>query len=133
MTTVSAKLRRLQRQAEAEKWERLLDLQWRALGYPEMDREYIVPGDPFLANKPFDRRLPDTTILIEIDGGTWMTTGYGRSGGHAHPLQIEDDNEKRNRARLLGHTVYQFTGGQIERGEAVRVLEAVVKSLRQKA
>jgi very-short-patch-repair endonuclease len=114
-------------QAEREKHELRFVGQCAAVGLPALDREYIVPNDEFLSNKPFDFHIPGTMALIEIDGGTWLKTGYGRSGGHAHPLRIAEDNAKRNRARLLGWTVFQFTGDQVESGEALRVVERVLK------
>lgn len=127
MTTLGAELRRLTIQAERTKWEDMFDFQCRAAGLPEMEREYIVPDDDFLSNKPFDFAWPDLRVLIEIDGGTWMRTGSGRSGGHAHPKRIEEDNRKRNWARAIGYAVLQFTGGQVESGDAVSLVEAVIE------
>jgi very-short-patch-repair endonuclease len=147
MTTPAAELRRLTLQAAREKWELWFLRDIRAAGipmpyvsHPEKDAparfQYIVPDDEFLSNKPFDFAWPDLRILVEIDGGTWMTTGYGRSAGHAHPERIEEDNRKRNWARVLGYTVLQFTGGQVEGGDAVSLVEAAIemrKSVCEKA
>jgi very-short-patch-repair endonuclease len=73
-----------------------------------------------------DRAWPDRHIAVEIDGGTWLTTGHGRSAGHAHPARMQRDNEKRNAARALGWRVFQFTARQVEYGEALEVLKCVL-------
>lgn len=69
-----------------------------------------------------DRAWPELRIAVEIDGGTWKRTRTGRSAGHAHPKRMREDNEKRNAARLLGWTVYQFTSGAVLEGEALKVI-----------
>lgn len=123
-------------QAEREKWELHTLRDIRALGLPEPYKQhpekdepacyqYIVPGDDLLKNKPFDFAWPSCRVLVEIDGGTWKTTDYGRSAGHAHPRRINEDNAKRNRARLLGYRVFQFTGDQVESGEMAGVMREV--------
>jgi very-short-patch-repair endonuclease len=69
---------------------------------------------------------PDLKIAAEVDGGTWKQTRTGRSAGHAHPARMQRDNEKRNAARALGWRVFQFTGHQVEHGEALEVLRCVL-------
>lgn len=140
MTTAAAELRRITLQAEREKWElwflrdiRAASLPMPFVSYPEKEAparyQFTVQDDDFLSNKPFDFAWPDLRILVEIDGGTWMQTTGGRSGGHAHPKRIEQDNKKRNWARACGWTVLQFTGGQVERGDAMSLMQAVVEML----
>ena len=73
-----------------------------------------------------DFSWPAQHIAAEVDGGTWMQTTQGRSAGHAHPARMQRDNEKRNAARALGWRVFQFTGQQVEQGEALEVLRCVL-------
>lgn len=74
----------------------------------------------------FDFAWPPQRIAVEIDGGTWKRTRGGRSAGHAHPQRMEDDNEKRNAARLQGWRVFQFTTRQVQYGQAIEVIAQAV-------
>ena len=81
----------------------------------------IVPG-----KRAFDFAYPSLMIAIEVDGGTWLTTGRGRSAGHAHPARIAKDNEKRNLARLAGWRVFQFTTEAVNDGSALEIVRELV-------
>ena len=83
----------------------------------------IVPG-----KRAFDFIYPDLMIAIEVDGGTWLQTGRGRSAGHAHPARIVRDNEKRNLARQLGWRVFQFTTEAVNDGSALEMVREMVRT-----
>ena len=87
---------------------------WRILApdLPEPEREYR-----FHAVRRFrwDFAWPAQKVAVEIQGGTWMRTKTGRSGGHAHPSRIEKDVEKYNLGQQEGWSVYLVTGKMLDR------------------
>lgn len=88
--------------------------QVRACGLPIPERE--VRFHPKRKWR-FDFAYPEKLLAIEICGGMWV------KGRHNNPISIDKDYEKLNHAQVLGWVVLQFTGGQVESGEAILFLE----------
>ena len=103
--------------------EAILDVQIALADLPVPEREYRFHPT---RRWRLDFAFPERHIAAEVDGGTWMQTTRGRSAGHAHPARMKADNEKRNAARAMGWRVFQFTGQQVEQGEALEVLRCVL-------
>ena len=102
--------------------EAILDAQIALADLPAPEREYRFCDRRWR----LDFSWPERHIAAEVDGGTWMQTTRGRSAGYAHPARMKADNEKRNAARAMGWRVFQFTGQQVEQGEALEVLRCVL-------
>jgi very-short-patch-repair endonuclease len=50
----------------------------------------------------------DHRVIVECEGGHWMSTGnFGK--GHGHPTRFEEDVEKYNAATALGYKVFRCT------------------------
>ena len=95
--------------------ERTLDFQLKALKIGGYEREYkfAAPDRRYRA----DFAWPTIKLLVEVEGGTRQ---YGRHNRHDG---FEKDCEKYNAAALLGWTVLRFTSSQVNRGEAISVIE----------
>lgn len=70
-----------------------------------------------------DLAWPGNKILLEIDGGIWRKGG----GAHSRPTNILRDIEKSNAAVLLGYRCYRVTPDQIRNGEAIKLVERILK------
>lgn len=68
----------------------------------------------------FDFAWPALWLAVEIEGGTWI------GGRHVTGEGYERDCRKYNAAALLGWTVLRFTGGQVENGEALVIMTAML-------
>jgi very-short-patch-repair endonuclease len=64
----------------------------------------------------FDFAWPEQRVACEVEGGTWANGRHTRGSG------FERDCQKYNAAALAGWRVLRFTGGMVERGEAVATL-----------
>ena len=64
-----------------------------------------------------DYAFPIHRLLIEIEGGTWI------SGRHNHPGSILKDFEKYNEAAIEGYQILRFTPQQVRNGEAVDTIK----------
>lgn len=112
------------RKAENEKWEAALWLALRAAGIasrftPQFE---AIPGRKYR----YDFACEDSKILVEVNGGLWMTDEQGRAQGHAHPAAIERDYEKLNAAVIRGWRVMIFSPRHVKDGTAlVCILEAL--------
>ena len=58
-------------------------------------------------------------VIVEVEGGTWISTSRGHSAGHAHPERFEGDCAKYNEASLAGITVIRVTPAMIRDGRAL--------------
>lgn len=68
---------------------------------------------------------PAYKIGLEIQGGVWRPGG----GAHSRPGMIERDMEKHNLLLDLGWRVWQFTPQQVEKGTAIKHIDAVLTPL----
>lgn len=103
------------------KGEETMALHIRAHKLPDPEREYkFHPTRKWL----FDFCWPDKKVACEVDGGTrgfWnKKTGVLMFGDHATGQGVDDDNEKRNTAQLMGWMVLRVTTKQVQSGEAVQ-------------
>lgn len=64
-----------------------------------------------------------TRILIEVEGGTWS------GGRHTRGKGYENDCEKYSWAAANGWTVLRFTTGQVNSGDAVKVVLEAIKNI----
>lgn len=62
----------------------------------------------------------DHMLLVEVEGGTWTGGRHTRGKGFA------DDCTKYNHAALGGWKVLRFTIDQINKGEALMMIELVI-------
>ena len=91
--------------------------QIRSAGLPEPEREYrFDPARRWRA----DFAWPDSKILLEVEGGTWIR------GRHTRGKGFERDCEKYNAAAAQGWRVFRFTSGMLDQGILPIVLEAVL-------
>lgn len=63
-----------------------------------------------------------TRILVEVEGGTWS------GGRHTRGKGYEQDCEKYSWAAANGWTVLRFTTGQVNSGDAVKVVLEAIKN-----
>ena len=105
--------------ASREKLETELALQLRAAKLPEPTREYRFHPD---RKWRFDFAWPDRMFAVEIQGGTYS------SGRHSRGVGITRDLEKLGQAMLLGWTVYCCDTVLVSRGDALRIIEAMLAS-----
>lgn len=85
----------------------------------EFEREYrAIPGRRFR----FDFRIGD--LLIEIQGGIWMAKGAHNTG-----KAIMRDCTKGNLATLYGFRTLSFTPDMVKSGEALEMVEKVLRSV----
>ena len=67
-----------------------------------------------------DFALPDSMLLVEIEGGVW--TG----GRHTRGSGFVADIEKYNAAAMMGWAVLRFTPDMVKKGEAIaQVIEFI--------
>ena len=96
-----------------------LELQIRAAGLPEPEREFrFHPKRRYRA----DFGWPEHRVLLECEGGQWI------QGRHNRPAGYESDCEKYNLAQLMGYQVYRVTPAMVEDGRALELLECVLEN-----
>lgn len=89
--------------------------QVRAVDLPEPCAEWLFwPKRKFRFDFAWPNEIPP--LAVECDGGTWV------GGRHTSGTGFETDCVKLNEATLRGWRVLRFTGGMIERGEAIAAL-----------
>jgi very-short-patch-repair endonuclease len=69
----------------------------------------------------FDACWPLSALAVEVDGGSWI------AGRHTRGKGFESDCRKLNTAVQLGWRVVRFTPAMIESGEAVAVLQVLLR------
>ena len=69
----------------------------------------------------FDFAWPDKKTALEIEGGIF------NKGRHIRPQGFLKDLEKYNRATELGWKLYRVTPQMVSNGEAIALLERVLK------
>ena len=69
----------------------------------------------------FDFAWPQFLLAAEVEGGSWS------GGRHTRGAGFEKDCVKYNNAALAGWCVLRFTPAMIERGEAIGMLERILK------
>ena len=82
-------------------------------------REYKAIPDRKFA---FDFYIPKRKLLIELQGGTFMS-----KGGHNTGVGIKRDCEKGNLAVLHGFSVLHFTTDMVEDGSALKLVEKILE------
>lgn len=93
-----------------------LDTQCRAVGLPVGQPEFhFHPTRRWRT----DRAWPSAKLLVEIDGGAWLS-----GGGHSHGKGkgFERDRKKDAEALVLGYRVLRVTPTMVKTGEAVHYL-----------
>jgi very-short-patch-repair endonuclease len=77
---------------------------------------------PFLDRKnKIDFAYLRLKIAIEVEGGTWS------GGRHTRGAGFENDCRKYNRLTLEGWRVFRFTADMVNSGEAIQVIEQVLR------
>lgn len=95
----------------------LLEFQMKAVGL-EPETEYkFHPKRRWRSDFAF----PDKKLLVEYEGGIYA------NGRHTRGKGFENDCEKYNNAALLGYTVLRFTQKPVKSGEALQMIEALLK------
>lgn len=69
----------------------------------------------------FDFAYPEKMIGIEVEGGVWTQGRHTRGSGFV------GDCEKYNEAALLGWSIFRFPNTMIESGEALKMIELVLR------
>jgi hypothetical protein len=100
--------------------EVMLVTRLRDAGLPLGEAQVLVmPGRKFR----FDRAWPGAQVAVEVQGGTWTSTG-----AHSRGSGIERDCLKLSIAAALGWRVLPVTRGMIESGEAVKLIRQALET-----
>ncbi len=94
--------------------EQALLFQIRAYGLPEPEQEYKFHPD---RKWRFDFAFVSERLAVEVEGATWANGRHTRGDG------FENDCRKYAEAAILGWRVIRVTGGMVESGEAVQLIE----------
>src|SRR5271157_4882200 len=98
--------------------EDMLLFQCRAVGLPEPEREVkLIDGRKWRV----DFLWRPMRTCVEVDGGTW---GGGR---HTTGTGFMHDCEKINALQLSGYVVLRFVNTHVESGDAVKVIEQMLR------
>lgn len=81
------------------------EVTWESLGGPVLEKEYRFHPDRRWRS---DYAHPDSRVLIEIEGGTWVR------GRHVRPKGFIADCEKYATAALMGWTVFRLPSEMID-------------------
>lgn len=120
--------------------EHALLLQIKALQLPTPIREFRFAADHVglgkgirtrladagLKDWRFDLAWPEQCLAVEIEGGAWV---HGR---HTRGVGFTADLEKYHHAMRLGWTVYRCAGELIRSGEAVELIEKLLRKQSRK-
>ena len=60
-------------------------------------------------------------LAIEVEGGIWT------NGAHSRGKHYNSDCDKYNNATLMGWSVLRFTETHVKNGEALKMIETVLK------
>lgn len=83
----------------------------------EFEQNYVfAPARKF----QLDLAVPEQRCGVEIEGGIWS------AGAHGRPNGILRDMEKHNLLITLGWRVLRFTPTQVQHGEAIEGLKAIL-------
>ena len=69
---------------------------------------------------PFDFAVGNS-ILVEINGGTWIKSGHTTGKG------LQRDYSKHNQAVLLGYKVLLFTSEDVRSGRAIETIKEATR------
>lgn len=112
-------LKRQQQKAKREALENHLLHQMRCLKLPEPERNYrFHPTRKF----EIDFAWPDLRYGVEVQGGTY------NGGKHARGVGYTIDCRKMGEAMVLGWTVYACDTVLVKTGEAVNIIEVMIRS-----
>lgn len=94
--------------------------QIKALGLPVPVEEHCFHPE---RGWRFDLAWLDRMLAVEVEGGTWKPGG----GRHNRAKGFEEDIHKYNAAVELGWRLYRFTTRQVANGEALALIERVLR------
>jgi len=109
------------------KAEEEFQFQCRAVGLPEPEREFRFHP---VRRWRFDFAWPDKKIAVEIEGVTYYgnnKNGTMKLGRHQTSKGLTADCEKYGEAMLLGWTVYRCTQQLVKSGQALTVIEKLLR------
>lgn len=98
--------------------ESTLAYQLNAVGIPFEQQVKAIPGRKFA----FDFAITGTSLLLEVNGGTWVA-----NTGHTSGKGIRRDVTKQNLAVLNGYRLLSFTADMVNSGEALAVIEKAIE------
>jgi len=103
---------------KTSKLEELMAFQLFAVGLKGFQREY-----KFCDTRRWrsDFAFPDRKLLVECEGAIYSNGRHTRGSGY------EADLEKYNTATLLGFKVLRFSLSHIQSGEAIRMIQEILK------
>ncbi len=111
--TPAAKLKRLKRKADHERWEKHFERDLKAMKIEGWTTQFKFHET---RKWMFDFAFVDLKLAIEIDGGIW-----NEKGGHTTGVGYESDRKK-DEAALLA-----CTPSMVKAGDAIRTTEILVK------
>lgn len=117
------------------KLEEALDVQIRAHGLPDPEREHRFAAihvglgkgvrarlqEAGLRDWRFDFAWPDAMLAVEVEGGHFV------GGRHTRGKGFEEDCQKYHHAMRLGWTVYRCEGRLIGSGDAVDLIAKMLR------
>ena len=83
-------LKNIHKESKRSKWEKAFAFQLKYHEFPPHQTQFKFHKTRKWA---VDFAWPDKKIIVEIEGGIWITGG----AGHSHPIGIERDIEKYNK------------------------------------
>jgi len=111
------------RQVSIKQHEDHLAFQISALGLPKPEREFVFhPARKWR----FDFAWPLIKVAAEVDGGTWGK----KKSGHTTGSGFAKDCKKGHAAAILGWRILHFPTDQIKNGQAVLVIEEILKEIK---
>lgn len=93
----------------------------KVLNPPRRWRADFATAVPMSVSVRTPGRLNPWSLLIEVDGGTWLPAGRHTTGSG-----FAKDLEKLNAAAELGYRVLRFTPSMIEDGSALAQIQRVL-------
>jgi hypothetical protein len=86
------------------------------LPMPELQHRFAPPR-----RWRFDMCWPERMLAVEVEGGSWV------GGAHVRGARFESDCEKYCEAVLLGWKVLRVTGGMVEDGRAIALIQRAME------
>ena len=101
--------------------EDLLLMQIRAIGLPDPITQFKF-AESIGRKWSLDFCWPDLKLAVEVEGGIWS------GGRHTRGKGFEEDCRKYNTLQQMGCRLLRFTGDMIKSGEAINLIEQVLKA-----
>jgi len=111
-------LKKAEKKAERERWEKHLERDLMADKVIGWTREYKFHPE---RDWRFDFAWPEIRLAVEIDGGIWL-----KKAGHTTGTGKQNDLNKDQDAHLFGWTVYRCSPEMVKKGHAIDTIKKLI-------